>query len=569
MKKNSCYILILGFSVYFFWNLVSCSQNPPSTASTTTTTTVVYYTITFDKNDLSALGSMEVQTVAKGVSETISACVFNKPGYVFAGWSLSPEGEVVYENSGAIVLNDGDITLYANYNVRTFYVIFEKNSDLAVGSMPSQPIDYGETVVLAPNVFLNTGFIFSGWATSPSGEIKYADCASFKIGLSDLTLYAVWETALTITFDSQGGSPVESNVLKYGDKLPSPDYPVLSGFIFDGWYLEKTPATKWDFINDFVKTDDTLYAKWISEKSVQSSISTSSLSENINLIGVSCSTAVLGARPVNLTSFYIAVYETTYGLWYEVKNWGEANGYVFANPGREGSDATPDGTDPSIAKDEPVSDVNWRDCVVWLNALSAKEGLTPVYYTDEACLVPLKESTNTNIYFLNELTPGLEDNPFVKWSASGYRLPTEAEWEYVARYIDGVKQTEWDRASGDDADNKTIESVTAVAWCKENSSSKTQNVGAKNPNALGLYDMSGNISELCWDWYGEWGKSELSEAVTDPKGAAYAVYGKTRVTRGEYYDVSGLNMRSGQSYLGMYPYDKNVRTGFRFVRRPE
>lgn len=568
MKKIFYQALLIIVFWICFGLLSSCSQTSSDTGSTstTTTTTVIYYTITFDKNDPLALGAMETQTVAKGAAETIDSCAFNKPGYSFSGWSLSPAGEVIYENGGSIALNDGDITLYANYGVRTFYVIFDKNDVLATGSINSQPINYGDTTTLTPNVYQKTGYLFGGWATSPTGEIKYLDCASFKIGTNDLTLYAVWEVALTITFDSQGGSEVAPSILKYGDKLPEPTPPVLEGFTFDGWYMEKTPATKWDFANDFVKMDDTIYAKWISEKVVQTSVSTSSLSTNINLKGVSCSTAVLGARAVNLTSYYIAEYETAYGLWYEVKSWAETNGYIFANSGREGSDATPDGTIPSADKDEPVTDVNWRDCIVWLNALSEKEGLTPVYYTDSACLVPLKESTNTNRYLWSDLPWGIEDNPYVKWSANGYRLPTEAEWEYSARYIDGVKFSEWDRASGDTAVVKTVDTVSAVAWCKENSLGKTQNVGTKTPNALGLYDMSGNVFELCWDWYGEWGESELSSAATDPKGAAFD---KTRVTRGEYYDVSGLNMRSGQSYLGMYPHDKNVRTGFRIVRRPE
>ncbi|MDR2313204.1 MAG: formylglycine-generating enzyme family protein [Spirochaetaceae bacterium] len=100
-------------------------------------------------------------------------------------------------------------------------------------------------------------------------------------------------------------------------------------------------------------------------------------------------------------------------------------GYTFAHKGREGHDGA-DGEAPATAKTEPVTHVSWRDAIVWCNAYSEMSGKEPVYYTDSNCTTVLKTSTAT-------LGTAAEDGAVMKPGADGYRLPTEAQWEYAAR----------------------------------------------------------------------------------------------------------------------------------------
>lgn len=180
-----------------------------------------------------------------------------------------------------------------------------------------------------------------------------------------------------------------------------------------------------------------------------------------------------------ISDFSIGQYEITYELWSTVYTWALENGYNFANAGVEGHDGSV-GYDPTLAKYEPVTMISWRDAVVWCNAYSEYRGLIPAYGYNGLIV---KDSRGSSINVFYYVTP----NP----DANGYRLPTEEEWRFAAN---GGNNSNGYAYSGSNA-------IDDVAWYQDNSDGKTNNVGGKQSNELGLYDMSGNVGEWCSTLY--------------------------------------------------------------------
>jgi formylglycine-generating enzyme required for sulfatase activity len=261
-------------------------------------------------------------------------------------------------------------------------------------------------------------------------------------------------------------------------------------------------------------------------------------------------------RTVILSPFTIAKYETTYELWDEVYQWATdpargTNVYAFANSGRQGGNNS---TGPVGTNRHPVTMINWRDAVIWCNAYSEMSEKEPVYYADAGYTTVLRVSTN------DSETDTAADQGVMKPGASGYRLPTEAEWEYAAR--GGTPDP-----SGTFADNwagtNTQSELGTYAWYFNSAGGATHPVGEKATNRMGLYDMTGNVWEWCWDWLDNISKTET---VTDPKAASWGTLGPYRVIRGGGWSAAEIHSKA--SYRSIcYPNEMTKGLGFRVVCR--
>ena len=240
----------------------------------------------------------------------------------------------------------------------------------------------------------------------------------------------------------------------------------------------------------------------------------------------------IAGRTVTISDMYVCDHEVTQAEYEKYCKYGSSS----------------PSSDYGYGDNYPAYYVSWYDAIVYCNLRSIDEGLTPAYKIGEET-DPRKWSgivgDSENGYCGPSSSNSTWNALTYDKEAKGYRLPTEAEWEYIAREA-GTSTTTY---SGSDT-------IDDVAWYSSNSSSETHEVKGKNANSLGIYDMSGNVWEWCYDWYG---------TVSSTTAESGASSGSDRVQRGG----SWVNDASicAVSYRYYYtPYYRFSFFGFRVVR---
>jgi len=375
------------------------------------------------------------------------------------------------------------------------------------------------------------GYRFGGWIRKDTGLIwSFADYVT-----GSFTLKARWIQSCTVTFDSVGGMIKKGNdileiltitvdtpskVPRPEDPVkgkpranPDPDNPKITGLVFGGWFTGKENGDLWNFTYEYVFEDITLYAKWIP----------------VDMVKVPAGTFEMGSNEkddekptheVTLSNgFYMGKFEVTEELYSAVMENSYNNNKT------------------------PKINVTWYQAVKFCNALSDLQGLDKYYYIDESQIDPSNQSDEDSAFW--------DPRSLVRQiqGANGYRLPTEAEWEYAAKGGDGTPGNY--KYSGSNT-------VGDVAWYRDNSKNQVHIVGdEKDPNGLGIYDMSGNVYEWCWDWYGLYEEGPQ----VDPTGPAS---GKVRVIRGgSFANQEDLVRSAARNYWAQSNGHPNY--GFRVV----
>jgi len=463
------------------------------TLSTTTAGATIYYTT--DNSEPSSTSSVYSVAIDVGTSQTIKAFVYR------AGWTSSAVTSAAYTIVGTVsaptfspsagtYTSAQSVTLSPSTPGSSIYYTIDGSTptDSSTAYTTGAIITVGATQTIraiayyggaAPSVPVSAAYTINGIAA-------LTVLAPPRLAITLSGVRAAWDTSLfsTMTVSSTVTSPVSSAVDSYAWYL---DGSAIAGATASSVVLPGTPLQAGPHsLALLAKSGSTVF-------STRSAFSVASGYFAMLPISTGSYTRSDGTSTVavTLSAFKMSKYDITQSQYQSITG-------VNPSSYKANSDAAAC----------PVEMVTWYDAVEFCNKLSDAQGKTPVYSITAripATGYPITKATVS-----------------ATWSNNGYRLPTEAQWEYAARA--GTTTTAYWGNATDDA------TVGQNAWFTSNSGAKTHAVGQKLPNAFGLYDIMGNVWQYCWDLYDIYPVG----ALTDPTGPVTTADPK-RVARGGAY----------------------------------